>query len=56
MPAPRDACSGGADHIWVLRVARGHDQVHCARCQRCLAVEVMLRAYVTLHGGEVRHG
>jgi hypothetical protein len=53
---PRDMCLDGVDHIWVLRYARGHEQVHCARCQRCLGVEAMLRAYVELRGGEIRHG
>lgn len=56
MTVPRDACLDGAEHVWVLRVALCHDDVHCARCQRCLSVDAMLRAYVMLHGGEVRRG
>lgn len=53
-----DLCSDGTDHCWVLRsVGRsGHEEVHCARCMRCLGVEAMLRAYITLHGGEFRRG
>lgn len=56
--AKQDLCSDGADHCWVLRsLGRdGHEEVHCARCQRCLGVESMLRAYVTLNGGEFRRG
>lgn len=53
-----DPCSDGKDHCWVLRSLgrSGHEEVHCARCMRCLGAEAMLRAYVTLHGGEFRRG
>jgi hypothetical protein len=52
----RDVCCGSYEHLWVIRYARGHEQVHCARCQCCLGFETMLRAYVKLYGGEVRRG
>ena len=52
----RDVCCGSHEHIWVIRYARGYEQVHCTRCQRCLGVEVMLHAYVKLFGGAIRRG
>ena len=42
------------EHVWVRRSVRGHDEVHCARCYRCLGVDVMLRAYVQVHGGTIQ--
>lgn len=56
LTAKRDACLDGAEHAWVRRsIGRhGHDEVHCARCMRCLGVDAMLRAYVELHGGTIR--
>ena len=56
---PRSAqgkCFDGADHIWVIKSARGHDEVHCGRCMICLGVETMLRAYVKLYGGSMHRG
>lgn len=56
VPDSRDVClDDDEDHVWLLRVDRD-DAVHCARCMRCLSIEVMLHAYVKLHGGEVRRG
>ena len=49
----RDVCMGTYEHAWTIKNARGHDEVHCARCMQCLGVDRMMRAYVKLHGGTV---
>lgn len=39
-------------HLWRIKNERGHANVHCARCYRCLGVDLMLEAYIKVHGGE----
>ena len=49
----RALCAAKHHHLWTIKNERGHDKVHCARCNQCLSVRDMLIEYVKNRGEEM---